>query len=112
MEEKLEMISEIKNEYKYLFFINRFFKIIKFKLICLLIYELLIIIICFYYITIFCSVYSRTQISLLFNYITSLFEGFLKTIIVTTIVAITRKIGIYFLNIYSYNTSKYIYSNF
>ena len=112
MEEKLEMISEIKNEYKYLFFINRFFKIIKFKLICLLIYELIIIIICFYYITIFCSIYSRTQISLLFNYIASLLEGFLKTIIVTIIVAITRKIGISFLNIYSYNTSKYIFSNF
>ena len=112
IEHKIENISEIRNEYKYLKIINKFFKILKIKMICFFISEMIITIFCFYYVVIFCIVYSQTQISLLTTYIASLLEDLIKSVIVTIIIVITRKIGISFLNVYSYNVSKYIYSNF
>ena len=81
-------------------------------MILFLISEIIIITFCFYYIVIFCSVYTQTQISLLFNYITSFLEGIIKSIIVSILIVITRKIGINYLNKYSYNISKYLNSNF
>ena len=112
IENKLQNISEIRNEYKYLILINRFLKLLKLKFICFLISEIIILFLCFYYIVIFCIVYSQTQISLLTNYIASLIEEVIKSIIITTLIVITRRIGISFRNAYSYNTSKYFYSNF
>ena len=112
IENKLQNISEIRNEYKYLILINRFLKFLKLKFICFLISEIIILFFCFYYIVIFCIVYSQTQISLLTNYIVSLIEEVIKSIIITILIVMTRKIGISFKNVYSYNVSKYINSNF
>jgi hypothetical protein len=112
IENKLQNISEIRNEYKYLILINRFLKFLKLKLICFLISEIIILFFCSYYIVIFCIVYSQTQISLLTNYIVSLIEEVIKSIIITILIVMTRKIGISFKNVYSYNVSKYINSNF
>ena len=112
IENKLQNISEIRNEYKYLVLINRFFKFLKLKFICFLISEIIILFFCFYYIVVFCIVYSQTQISLITNYIASLIEEVLKSIIITILIVMTRRIGISFNNAYSYNASKYINSNF
>ena len=112
IENKLQNISEIRNEYKYLILINRFLKFLRLKFICFLISEIIILFFCFYYIVIFCIVYSQTQISLLTNYIVSLIEEVIKSIIITILIVMTRKIGISFKNVYSYNVSKYINSNF
>jgi len=112
IDNKLENISEIRNEYKYLILINRFLKFLKLKFICFLIGEIIILFFCFYYIVIFCIVYSQTQISLLTNYIVSLIEEVIKSIIITTLIVMTRRIGISFINVHSYNVSKYINSHF
>ena len=112
IEEKIENILELRIEYRYLFAFNKFLKLLKIKIVLFLINEILIICFCFYYIVIFCSVYAKTQISLLFNYFTSFLEGIIKSIIVSILIAITRKIGINFLNKYFYNTSKYLNSHF
>ena len=112
IENKLQNISEIRNEYKYLILINRFLKFLKLKFICFLISEIIILFISFYYIVIFCIVYSQTQISLLTNYIVSLIEEVIKSIIITILIVMTRRIGISFKNVYSYNVTKDIYSNF
>ena len=112
IENKMQNISEIRNEYKYLILINRFLKFLKLKFICFLISEIIILFISFYYIVIFCIVYSQTQISLLTNYIASLIEELIKSIIITILIVMTRRIGISYKNVYSYNVSKYINSNF
>ena len=112
IEEKYENISEIKKEFKYLLLSKRFLKYIKIKILFFIVNEIIIIILSFYYVIIFCVVYNQTQVSLLTNYIVSLLEGLIKSIIIIIIIVVTRKIGIYFLNMYFYNASKYINSNF
>jgi len=112
IEEKIENILEIRIEYKYLFLLNKFLKFLKIKMILFLICEIIIFVFCFYYVVIFCSVFTQTQISLLINYFASLLEGVAKSIIVSILIVITRKIGINYLNIYSYNISKYLNEHF
>ena len=63
---------------------------------------------CFYYIVIFFIIYSCSIGSLIINYLTSLFESFLTSIIISIIIASTRKIGLVFLIKNLYNTSNYI----
>ena len=99
---------EIKKEFSYLFALNKFIKLLKIKVMLYFLLEILIICFSFYYIIIFCIIYSNSQISLLTNYLMSLVESLALTIIVCIFIAITRKIGINFLNKKIYNTSKYI----
>ena len=112
LEEKIENILEIKRENKFLNLLIRFFKYVKLRMIFFILSEFVILFACFYYIIIYCIIYNKTQISLITNYLTSLLEGFAKSLIVTIIIVITRKIGISFLNVYIYNASKYIDSKF
>ena len=112
IEERLEQIKEIKYEYEYMKILNKFFRILKIKIIIFLITEIFVIIICFYYIVIFCIIYKRSQMSLLINYLSSLAEEIIKALIISSIVVLTRKIGISCLNKYIYNTSKYINEKF
>ena len=62
----------------------------------------------FYFINIFCILYSKSQKSLLFNYLSSLLEGLIKSVIVIALIVTTRKIGINCKNMYIFNISKYI----
>ena len=112
LEERLELISEIKKEYAYLYAINKYIKILKLRMITIIISEIIIIVLCFYYIIIFFIVYSQSQKSLFINYLISLIEGLIKSIIVSIVVIILRKIGILYKNKYIYNTSKFIDENF
>ena len=108
----MEQILEIKIKAGYLYAFNKFVKYIKIKLLFFIIIEIIIILCSFYYVVIFCIIYSRSRVSLLINFITSLFEGLLKNIIIIVLIVITRKIGINFRNKYIFNTSKYIDDNF
>jgi len=74
--------------------------------------EIILVSGCFYYIVIFFIVYSKSQKSLLINYIFSLLEGLITSLIITIIIVITRKIGIRSSNSYLYNTSKFINNKF
>ena len=112
IEERLEQILEIKNEYDYFRNLKKFFRNLRIKLIIFFCLEIFVIIICFYYIVIFTIIYSRSQTSLLINYLYSLLEDIIKTLIISLIIVITRKIGISCLNKYFYNTSKYINEKF
>ena len=111
-EEILELVLEIKKEYKYLYALNKYIKYVKIRMVCFMLTEILIMICCLYYIVIFCIAYSQSQKSLLINFLSSLLEGLIKTLIVTTIVSILRKIGISCRNSYIYNTTKFIDENF
>ena len=112
IEEKLEIIQEVKDEKRYLFWSNKYIKSLKKKFIIFIIIELVIILGSFYYITIFFIVYSHSTKSLLINYVVSLLESLLISIIISGIIVVMRKIGISYQNIYIYNTSKFIDLNF
>ena len=112
IEERLEQIVEIKKEYDYLKTLTKFFKMLKIKIFIFFITEIIVIILCFYYIVIFCVIYSKSQLSLLINYLSSIIEELIKALIISSIIVITRKIGISCSNKYIYNTSKYINDKF
>ena len=67
---------------------------------------------CIYYIVIFCIKYSCSQKSLIVNYCYSFIESIITSFAITTIIMITRKIGLSCANKELYNTSKYINSKF
>ena len=112
IEERFEQIIEIKKEFDYLKTLKKFFRNLKIKIIIFFITEITVVIICFYYIIIFTIIYNKSQLSLLYNYLTSIFEDLIKSLIVSSIIVLTRKIGISCLNKYIYNTSKYINEKF
>ena len=112
LEERLEQIIDIKNEFNYLYAVKLFIKVIKIRVFLYFIFELFIISLSFYYIVIFCIVYNKSQISLLINYLISLLESLITSIIISIIIVLTRKIGIIYTNNRIYNTSKYLDKNF
>ena len=112
IEEYFDYISEIRKEYKYLYAVNKLFKYMIYKMLFFFITEIVLVSVCFYYIIIFCIIFSKSQKSLLINYIYSLLEGLITSLIITIIIVITRKSGIHFSNPYLFNTSKYINNKF
>ena len=107
-EEKCELIKEIGKEIALLRVLKKFFKEIIIKTILFLIIEIGFIFFTFYYFLIFCTVYNKSQISVLNNYLISIIEDVIIGLIVTFIIVVLRKISLYFKNKYLYNTSKYI----
>ena len=114
LEEKLDEIYKVKinNNYYIIIKINHFFRNLKIKMFIFIIKELIIISICFYYIIIFCIIYSYSRKALVFNYLTSLFEGFLTSLLITIVIVFTRKVGLSCSNRYFYNISKYVNNKF
>ena len=112
IEERLDQISEIRRENKYLYALNLFLKYLKIKMIIFILIVIILVGGSFYYIVIFCIIYSKSQKSLFINYLYSLLEGLIKSLIVTVVIVISRQVGIIFKSSYIYNTSKYINENF
>ena len=112
VEERLEQIMEIKDQFHYLYAFNKFIKIVKIKVVLYFLMEIFIIIFSFYYIIIFCIIYRKSQISLLINYLMSIVETLVLSIFVSIVVAITRTIGLKYAHKTFYNTSKYFDNNY
>ena len=112
VEEKLEQIMEIKDQFHYLYAFNIFIKMVKIKVFLYFLMDIFIILFSFYYIIIFCIVYKKSQISLLINYLMSIVEALIVSIFVSIIVAITRTIGLKYAHKTFYNTSKYLNNNY
>ena len=112
IEEKIYQIKEIKKEIEFL----RVFKIILreiiVRVILFFLIEIVIIFSCTYYLFIFFTIYHKSQMSLLKNYLISLLEGWLIKLIITIFIVSFRKLGILFRNKYVYNISKYLDKNF
>ena len=111
-EEKLNDIKEIKKENAFLRVSNIILREIKIRVILFFIFENVIIISCTYYLFIFFTIYHKSQMSLLKNYLIALIEGWSINIIIALFIVIFRKLGIFFRNKYIYNTSKYLDNNF
>ena len=112
IEERLDQILEIKRENSFLYALNQFSKYLRIKMVIFLVTEIILVSGCSYYIILFCIIYSKSQKSLVINYIYSLFEGLAISLIVTFLIVITRKIGISCSSEKLYNTSKYLNEKF
>ena len=112
IDERSQLIKELKIKKYYLKNVGIFFKYLKLKFICFFISEIILVSGCYYYIVIFCIVYSKSKDSLIINYLTSLLEGLITSTAIIIIILVTRKIGLACLNRYLYNTSKYINNKF
>ena len=111
-EEWIKQIKEIKKEYKYLFALNKFLKYLKIQMCIFITIEIIIILWAYYYIVIFFIIYSQSRKSLILNFIISLLEEIIKSLIVIVAIVLTRRIGLICKNSYIYNTSKFIDENF
>ena len=111
-EEVIEIIKDIKQEYIFLKVCKTVFKIVAIKSFIYFLLSIIIIIFCFYYLTIFCAIYNKSQKSLLMNYIISFIEGIIIKVIIIIVITITRKFGISYKNKYIYNTSNYLDNHF
>ena len=110
--EKTELILEIKSQKDYFRNLLIFFKFLKLKFICFIISELIIICCCFYYIIIFCIVYSQSRGSLMINYLSSLVEGLITSIAISIIIMVLRKIALVCSSKIMYNITKYVNNKF
>ena len=108
IDERWDMISELKVKIHYIRNVIIFFRYLRLKFIYFFICEIILISGCFYYIVIFCIVYSKSKGSLIINYLTSLFEGFVVSVAISLIIVATRKTGLSCMNKDIYNISKYI----
>ena len=112
IEERLEQVIEMKKALYYQNILNNFLKQLKLKVFLLILKEISIIFFGFYYVIIFFIVYNYSTNSLIFNYLASLLEDLIKSLIITFIISVLRKASLDLLNRYIYNTSKYINDKF
>ena len=107
-EEKFKLIAEIRKEYAFLRILKKFFKEIAIKVFIFMLIEIGIIIFCFYYLLLFCAIYSKSQKSLITNYLMSIVETLIICFSLAFIIIAFRKFGLALKNKYLYNTSKYL----
>ena len=112
IEERINLILEMKNNLPYFRNIKRILSYLKYKFICFFISQIIIIATCIYYVVIFCVKYRYSQISLVVNYCYSFIESIITSFAITTLILITRKIGLSCSNKEFYNASKYINNKF
>ena len=108
VDEKLDLILEVKNNMYYFKNIKRIYVYLRTKFICFFVLQLIAFSVCIYYIEIFCVKYYCSQISLLINYCYSFTESIITSLVITFIILVTRKIGLSCQNKDLYNTSKFI----
>ena len=106
IEERIYKIKDIKIEKEFLRVLNIILREVSVRVIIFFILEICIILFCEYYLFIFFTIYHKSQMSLLKNYVISLLEGLLVNITITILIVTFRTLGIYYKNKYIYNTSK------
>jgi hypothetical protein len=111
-EERIIDIKEIKKEIIFLRVFKMIMREMIIRVIIFFIFEILIIIFCTYYLFIFFTIYHKSQMSLLKNYLISLIESWALNILIAIFIVLFRKMGIYFKNKYIYNISKYLDKNY
>ena len=106
------MIKESYEKNQYLLTIVRFKKYLKIKLAVFFVTQTIIYFLMCYYLMIFCSVYNKTQLSIMINYIVGVGESMLISLGLTLITSIIRFVGIKYKWKYVYNTSRYFFEKF
>ena len=85
---------EVKDRNNYLIIINKISGIIKFKIVLLLIIEILFGLFMIYYLFIFSVIYSNTVISFLLNYLLSQLESLIYSSCLCFVISLLRRISI------------------
>ena len=104
--------QELKNTVHYFKILGIILKKIKQKLIIYFILNFIINLFCFYYITIFCIIYNKSQISLFINYFLGNISSLIYTIILSFIISLFRKISFIIYIKKLYHISVYLNENF
>ena len=111
--ELLEMIIKfVVKKNLYLMSIIKFKKYLKLKLSVFYSIEFIYIICICYYLTIFCIVYSKTQLSFLMNYIIGIIDSLLFSFVFSFITSFFRYVSLKFKFKQLYNVSKYLFEKF
>ena len=108
----IEEILLLKKKTIYIERLIQLIKILKIKSCIFFLSEIIIINFTFYYIIIFSIIYSKSKLSAFINYLYSLIEGLIISIVIAIIVTITRKMSLIYKIRYLYNTSKFINDKF
>ena len=88
------IINEIKEEQQYIYMVRKIFRIMTFKFIMLLVFELLSGIFMIYYLFIFGAIYSKSIYSFFLNYLYSQLESLLYSFCISLLICTLRKISI------------------
>ena len=89
--------------------IIKFKKIIKIKLTIFFIIQFLMNLFMLYYLSIFCIVFSKSQTSILLNYLYGILESLIISLGIALVITLIRYFGIKYKWEAIYNTSKYLY---
>ena len=88
----------------------KIYKYLKFKIVCFIIIEFLIMVFFFYYITAFCEVYKDTQFSWLYDSFTSFLFSFPLEFLISLIISLLYIISIKKKIKFIYNVAIFLYS--
>ena len=111
-EEKINLIKDIKIEKEFLRVFNIIIREAIIRVVIFFILDVIIILFCTYYLFVFFTIYHKSQMSLLKNYLISILEEWLINLIIVFFIVSFRKMGIQFKNKYLYNISKFLDKNF
>ena len=106
------IIFNIKDKRKYIENIVRLFKYIKLRLGFFYFLQITFIVIMTYYLFIFCTVYHKSQASIMVNYIVGACTSLAISVGLTLIISILRTISIKYHHYQLFNVSKYLYEHF
>ena len=112
-DEVLEMMIKGAIKIKdYLRNINKFKKYMKIKLTAFFIIQAIINLCMCYYLMIFCTIYHKTQGSIMINYIVGIAQSMAISLGLTIIISLIRFLSLKYNSKYLYNTSKYLIEKF
>ena len=107
-----EILKYVQYEKVYLMNLIRLLKYIKIRLGIFFFFELILSLLMTYYLFIFCTVYHKSQGSIMANYFTGIGISLATSFGLSIIISLMRFIGIKYQNLKLFNSSKYIYDHF
>ena len=106
------VIKDIAIKKYYYINVLKFKKYLKIRLSFYYIIQFIMCIMMTYYITIFCIIYSKSQVSIMINYIYGVLESLAISFGITILITILRYISIKYRYVQIYRTSQYLYNKF
>ena len=107
----IRLVEDIKMENEIILIFQKLYKLLKIKIGIYFIINYLVSINISFYISIFCYIYQKTQISLLFNYLIGILQSVILSLVISFIATILRVIGLKCKKQNIYKTSVYINEN-
>lgn len=106
------IIRDVSDQNNYYSNIVKFKKYFKLKISFFFIIQFILNFLMFYYMSVFCAVYNKTQGSILINYLYGILESLIFSIGIALVISIIRFLSIKYKWKSIYNASKYFYDNF